>query len=132
MLANCESHHIHKLRPWFRRIVEAASADRSLVQAIFDRMGVIFRRLADEFVEDRCFDLILVFLTADDRQFRVRLYFKNSKTHVFSLLQLSALRALPQVAEYMPLWFINKKVLVDNQQIYNLIYSRLVKSRICK
>lgn len=70
MLSHCESHNIHKLRPWFRKIVEHGT-DRTIVQSIFDHISTIFRRLSDEFVEDRCFDLIMVLLTGEDHQLKV-------------------------------------------------------------
>ncbi|KAI6202819.1 Protein kinase domain-containing protein [Aphelenchoides besseyi] len=96
MVSHCESHNIAHLRPWFRRIVEegAHEMDRTLVQAIFDNMNVIFRRLSDEYVEDRCFEIVLTLLTGEDIQ-----------------LKQSALRVVPAVSEYIPLWFINKKLI---------------------
>ncbi|CAD5206773.1 unnamed protein product [Bursaphelenchus okinawaensis] len=93
MLSHCESHNIHKLRPWFRHILENVTNDVALTQAVFDNISTIFRRLNDEMVEDKCLEIILNLLRCEDNH-----------------LKQSALRAIPHIAEYVPLWYINKKL----------------------
>ncbi|KAI1728401.1 protein kinase domain-containing protein [Ditylenchus destructor] len=93
MLNHCESHNIHKLRPWLRRILERGQ-EKALSQGILDNMSVIFRRLTDEQVEDACFDLLIFLLSGQDPH-----------------LKQTALRTIPQIVDFIPLWFINKKLI---------------------
>uniref|UniRef100_A0A915DEV7 Protein kinase domain-containing protein n=1 Tax=Ditylenchus dipsaci TaxID=166011 RepID=A0A915DEV7_9BILA len=93
MLNHCESHNIHKLRPWFRRILEKGE-EKALSQAVLDNMATIFRRLSDEQVEDSCFDLLVFYLSGSDPH-----------------LKQTALRTIPHIVDYIPLWFINKKLI---------------------
>lgn len=65
-----------------------------MVQALFDNISTVFRRLSDEVVEDKILELILDFLNGEDTQVK----------------QL-ALRSIPHVAEYVPLWYVNKKLI---------------------
>lgn len=85
MLNHCESHNIHKLRPWLRRILERGQEKAvrinnvlqinkiyfQLSQGILDNMSVIFRRLTDEQVEDACFDLLIFLLSGQDPHLKV-------------------------------------------------------------
>ncbi|CAI5439456.1 unnamed protein product [Caenorhabditis angaria] len=57
-------------------------------------MSVLFRRLSDDFVEDRCLDVIIHSMKSEDTS-----------------LQSSAIRGIPNVAEYLPVKFIVKKLL---------------------
>lgn len=93
MLQHCESHNIHRLRPWFRQIIAKAD-DKALNQALLDQLPVIFRRLNDELVEDRCFELLIQLL-------------QDSDPH----LKQNAVRALPHIVEFIPGWFVNKRLI---------------------
>ncbi|TKR94381.1 hypothetical protein L596_008670 [Steinernema carpocapsae] len=95
MLEHCESHNIHKLRPWMRRIVEYSSANKgSLSSLILDHMAIMLRRLADESVEDQLFDLIISTTTGEDIH-----------------LKQSLIRGLPAMADFIPQWFITRRLL---------------------
>ncbi|CAD6186095.1 unnamed protein product [Caenorhabditis auriculariae] len=93
MLEHCESHNIHKLRTWMRKIMDQTS-QKSLRAFVLENMSVLFRRLSDDLVEDKCMDLIVHSLKSDDTS-----------------VQSSAIRGLPHVADYLPLSFINKKLM---------------------
>ncbi|CAB3410907.1 unnamed protein product [Caenorhabditis bovis] len=94
MLDQCESHNIDKLKIWIRRLVEAAAHNKMLRSFMLDNMSVLFRRLSDEFVEDRCLEVIIHSLKSEDTS-----------------LQAASLRGIPHVAEYLPATFISKKLL---------------------
>ncbi|KAK0424804.1 hypothetical protein QR680_008864 [Steinernema hermaphroditum] len=95
MLEHCESHNIHKLRPWIRRIVEHSNANKgSLSSVILESMAVILRRLADDRVEDQLFDIIITATTGDDIH-----------------LKQGVIRCLPAMADFLPQWFITRRLL---------------------
>ncbi|UMM13833.1 hypothetical protein L5515_001913 [Caenorhabditis briggsae] len=94
ILEHCESHNIHKMKPWIRKLMENAAHNKLLRAFILENMSALFRRLSDEFVEDKCLDVIILSLKSDDTS-----------------LQSSAVRGLPHVAEYLPISFITKKLL---------------------
>ncbi|KAL3085801.1 hypothetical protein niasHT_034209 [Heterodera trifolii] len=93
MLQHCESHNIHRLRPWFRRIC-GKTDEKQVCHALLDQLPVIFRRLNDEQVEDRCFDMLIHLLQGLDPH-----------------LKQSAVRSIPQIAEFVPAWFVNKRLI---------------------
>ncbi|KAF1770000.1 hypothetical protein GCK72_001817 [Caenorhabditis remanei] len=94
ILEHCESHNIHKMKPWIRKLMEATTHNKLLRAFILENMSALFRRLSDEFVEDKCLDVIILSLKSEDTS-----------------LQSSAVRGLPHVAEYLPISFITKKLL---------------------
>ncbi|NP_001335518.1 Protein kinase domain-containing protein [Caenorhabditis elegans] len=94
ILEHCESHNIHKMKPWIRKLMEAAPHNKLLRAFILENMSALFRRLSDEFVEDKCLDVIILSLKSEDTS-----------------LQSSAVRGLPHVAEYLPVGFITKKLI---------------------
>uniref|UniRef100_A0A8R1E3X0 Protein kinase domain-containing protein n=3 Tax=Caenorhabditis japonica TaxID=281687 RepID=A0A8R1E3X0_CAEJA len=66
ILEHCESHNIHKMKPWIRKLMEATAHNKLLRAFILENMSVLFRRLSDEFVEDRCLDVIISSLKSED------------------------------------------------------------------
>uniref|UniRef100_A0A914MY58 Protein kinase domain-containing protein n=1 Tax=Meloidogyne incognita TaxID=6306 RepID=A0A914MY58_MELIC len=93
MLKNCESHNIHRLRPWFRQIA-AAAEEKSLSQSLLSHMPIILRRLSDEQVEDRCLDLLIYFLNGTDPH-----------------LKQNSVRALPHIVEFIPNNYLSKRLI---------------------
>ncbi|VDN07147.1 unnamed protein product [Thelazia callipaeda] len=71
MLDNCESHNIHRLKPWIRRIVDQAQ-QRSVRSIVLDNMNILFRRFSDEKVEDQLQDLIVMCIKSEDVQIQVK------------------------------------------------------------
>uniref|UniRef100_A0A915LS02 Protein kinase domain-containing protein n=1 Tax=Meloidogyne javanica TaxID=6303 RepID=A0A915LS02_MELJA len=93
MLKNCESHNIHRLRPWFRQIA-AAAEEKSLSQSLLTHMPIILRRLSDEQVEDRCLDLLIYFLNGTDPH-----------------LKQNSVRTLPHIVEFIPNNYLSKRLI---------------------
>uniref|UniRef100_A0AC34QM99 Protein kinase domain-containing protein n=1 Tax=Panagrolaimus sp. JU765 TaxID=591449 RepID=A0AC34QM99_9BILA len=94
MLANCESHNIPKLRAWFRRISGNTNGSEELTIILLDNLPIIFRRLNDEEVEDRCSTLLLTSLGGDNLR-----------------LKTAALKIIPYAVDYMPQSFIRTKLI---------------------
>ncbi|CAJ0576069.1 unnamed protein product, partial [Mesorhabditis spiculigera] len=93
MLEHCESHNIHKLRTWMRRLLEHTS-QKSLRAFVLENMAVLFRRLTDDKVEDRLLDLIVHSLNCDDAS-----------------MQSSAIRGIPPIADFLPSQYIIRRLL---------------------
>ncbi|KAL7076840.1 hypothetical protein ACQ4LE_004140 [Meloidogyne hapla] len=93
ILKNCESHNIHRLRPWFRQIT-AAAEEKSLSQSLLSHMPMILKRLSDEQVEDRCLDLLIYFL-------------KGTDPH----LKQNSVRTLPHIVEFIPNHYLSKRLI---------------------
>uniref|UniRef100_A0A914R723 Protein kinase domain-containing protein n=1 Tax=Panagrolaimus davidi TaxID=227884 RepID=A0A914R723_9BILA len=95
MLNNCESHNIYRLRSWFRRITaNTTSKNEELTSLILDNLPVIFRRLNDEEVEDRCYALLLSTLNGSSNK-----------------LKQTSLRIIPYSVDYMSLGFVRSKLI---------------------
>uniref|UniRef100_A0A914DXT5 Uncharacterized protein n=1 Tax=Acrobeloides nanus TaxID=290746 RepID=A0A914DXT5_9BILA len=99
MLTHCESHNIPKLKPWFKRILEQRKI-KGLGEQIMENMGIMFRRLCDDEVEDQCFELMLGSLTGEDAH-----------------LKQCALRVLPYIVEYIPIQLIKRNFLPALQSL---------------
>uniref|UniRef100_F1KT27 SCY1-like protein 2 n=1 Tax=Ascaris suum TaxID=6253 RepID=F1KT27_ASCSU len=93
MLDHCESHNIHKLRPWIRRIVDHAQ-QKALTPLILENMAVLLRRLSDDKVDDQLQDLLVMCIKSDD-------------IHT----QGQAVRNIPAVVEFLPNWFLARRLL---------------------
>ncbi|CAJ0595984.1 unnamed protein product [Cylicocyclus nassatus] len=93
MLDHCESHNIHKLKVWMRKLLDHTT-QKSLRSFVLENMSSLFRRLSDDKVEDKCMELIVHSLRSDD-----------------SSVQSSAVRGLPHVADFLPAAFISRKLL---------------------
>ncbi|PAV85648.1 hypothetical protein WR25_08255 isoform D [Diploscapter pachys] len=92
MLEHCESHNIHKLQDWMRRILDNIQ-QKTLRAFVLENLSVLFRRLTDEKVEDKCMELIVHSIKSDDTS-----------------TQSSAIRGLPHIADFLPLAFITRKL----------------------
>ncbi|KAH7715611.1 Protein kinase [Aphelenchoides avenae] len=93
ILSNCESHNIHRLRPWFKRILEKRH-EKALTQCILESMSVVFRRLNDAELEDQCLELLLFSLTGND-----------------PIVKQVAVRSIVPIVDFIPLRFINKHLI---------------------
>ena len=94
MLANCESHNIYKLRAWFRRITANINDSEELSVILLENLPVIFRKMNDEEVEDRCYALLLTSLSGENNR-----------------LKQASLKIIPYAVDYMPLSFVRSKLI---------------------
>ncbi|VDM23961.1 unnamed protein product [Toxocara canis] len=106
MLDRCESHNIHKLRPWMRRIV--SHAQQKLTPLILENMAILFRRLSDDKVEDQLQDLIIACIKSDDI---------HTQGH--------AIRGIPAVAEFIPNWFIVRRLLPAFESLTKFVHGNV-------
>uniref|UniRef100_A0A9J2P300 Protein kinase domain-containing protein n=1 Tax=Ascaris lumbricoides TaxID=6252 RepID=A0A9J2P300_ASCLU len=124
MLDHCESHNIHKLRPWIRRIVDHAQ-QKALTPLILENMAVLLRRLSDDKVDDQLQDLLVMCIKSDDIHtqsadlnglFDYRQAICSSgESSVVCLCGFSfqgqAVRNIPAVVEFLPNWFLARRLL---------------------
>ncbi|KAE9556277.1 hypothetical protein FO519_000460 [Halicephalobus sp. NKZ332] len=94
MLTNCESHNIYKLRAWFRRITANINSNEEVSVILLENLHVIFRKMNDEEVEDRCYALLLGSLSGENNR-----------------LKQAALKIIPYAVDYMPLSFVRNKLI---------------------
>ncbi|VDK42112.1 unnamed protein product [Anisakis simplex] len=107
MLDHCESHNIHKLRPWMRRIVDHAQ-QKTLMPLILENMALLFKRLADDKIEDQLQDLIITCIKSDD-------------IHT----QGQAVQGIPAVAEFLPNWFIARRLLPAFEAMNKFVHNNI-------
>uniref|UniRef100_A0A915C377 Protein kinase domain-containing protein n=1 Tax=Parascaris univalens TaxID=6257 RepID=A0A915C377_PARUN len=103
MLDHCESHNIHKLRPWMRRIVDHAQ-QKALTPLILENMAVLLRRLSDDKVDDQLHDLLVICIRSDD-------------IHT----QGQAVRNIPAAVEFLPNWFLVRRLLPAFDSLTNYV-----------
>ncbi|KHN71737.1 SCY1-like protein 2 [Toxocara canis] len=146
MLDRCESHNIHKLRPWMRRIVSHAQ-QKALTPLILENMAILFRRLSDDKVEDQLQDLIIACIKSDDihtqvpsnvtkNNFCVRVGNRSCINLPLLCVQVRAfwkldktpghaIRGIPAVAEFIPNWFIVRRLLPAFESLTKFVHGNV-------